>query len=361
MPEFPKTTEVIQKGIDRNLHSGVQISLSYQGQPIEFSYGTARPDVPMSESTILPWLSAGKPFTAIAIAILYERGEIDLDAPISKYLPEFAANGKDDVTFIHVLSHTVGLEDFVTGWPMKGWNEIVDRICQSKRKEDWELGKRGAYDSAKSWFILGEIIQRISGQSFEDFIQTNLIQPLGLIDTTFVYRPEQNDRLAVMYERDRGELKASSWNDRIESKSPSPGASLRGPAKEIRAFFEMLLNKGELNGTRILHPETVKRFTKPTREGLKDETLQHLVDYSLGFIVDSNRYGKKTVPYGFGNHSSETTYGHGGSQCSIGFADPENQLAAAIIANGRPGEGQHQRRFRLLNTALYEDLGIAPV
>merc|ERR1711916_291329 len=79
-------------------------------------------------------------------------------------------------------------------------------------------------------------------------------------------------------------------------------------------------NGGSLDGTRILQSETVDLMTSRQRVGAFDQTLQHVVDFGLGVIVDSNRYGAETVPYGYSRYCSERTFGHGGSQSSIGFA-----------------------------------------
>jgi CubicO group peptidase (beta-lactamase class C family) len=89
-----------------------------------------------------------------------------------------------------------------------------------------------------------------------------------------------------------------------------------------------------------------------------DQTFQHILDWGLGFIINSNRYGVETVPYGFGRHSSPRTFGHGGYQSSAAFADPERRLAVAIAFNGMPGEQTHNRRIRDTLTSLYEDLGL---
>lgn len=80
------------------------------------------------------------------------------------------------------------------------------------------------------------------------------------------------------------------------------------------------------------------------------------MDFGLGVLCNSNQYGAETVPYGFGQYCSEATYGHGGAQCSMGFCDPERKLVVAWSANGFCGEGQHQRRNRMINNAIYEDL-----
>ena len=104
---------------------------------------------------------------------------------------------------------------------------------------------------------------------------------------------------------------------------------------------------------------TSAALTEPQRVGKFDQTLGHLVDFGLGFLLDSNQYGPDTVPYGYGRYCSPRTFGHGGSQCSQGYCDPEHGLVVAYIYNGRPGEGQHQRRVRALNDAIYRDLKIA--
>jgi CubicO group peptidase (beta-lactamase class C family) len=95
------------------------------------------------------------------------------------------------------------------------------------------------------------------------------------------------------------------------------------------------------------------------RRGLFDETFQHIVDFGLGFLINSNRYGPESVPYGYGRHASEETFGHSGSQSSSAFADPVHSLVVAWVFNGRPGERLHQRRARELNTLIYEDLELA--
>lgn len=87
-----------------------------------------------------------------------------------------------------------------------------------------------------------------------------------------------------------------------------------------------------------------------------DETFQQIIDAGLGVLLDSKQYGQTVVPYGFGKHSSAETFGHGGNQSSIGFADPESQLVVSIITNGMPGEPRHNQRNWDLTSTVYEDL-----
>ena len=99
-------------------------------------------------------------------------------------------------------------------------------------------------------------------------------------------------------------------------------------------------------------------MTARHRIGEFDQTLQHTVDFGLGVICNSNKYGVETVPYGFGQYCSSSAFGHGGAQCSMGFCDPERRLVVVWSANGFCGEGLHQRRNRMINNAICVDLGL---
>jgi CubicO group peptidase (beta-lactamase class C family) len=118
----------------------------------------------------------------------------------------------------------------------------------------------------------------------------------------------------------------------------------------------MLLNEGTWENATILSPQTVAAMTARHRVGEYDTTLGHVIDFGLGVIIDSNRYGASTVPYGYGQSCSPRTFGHGGAQCSQGWCDPESGLVVAYFFNGRAGEGQHNRRTRQLNDAIAADL-----
>ena len=106
----------------------------------------------------------------------------------------------------------------------------------------------------------------------------------------------------------------------------------------------------------MLTPQSVEAITAPHRVGMYDNTFRHTMDWGLGFLINSARYGPGPAPYGYGPHASPRTFGHGGSQCATAFADPERGLAVAIVWNGRPGEARHDQRLRETLTALYEDL-----
>ena len=223
-------------------------------------------------------------------------------------------------------------------------------------------GQRAGYVIASSWFLLGEILVRQTNLPFAQVFRQMIAEPLGLTSTWNGMSLEQYesiaDRLGRMYESSRNsKLIDIEWHRPNRVCASSPGGNTYGPIRELGRFYELMLNKGRLDERQVLSVEEVRNFTTRHRTDLFDETFQHKIDWGLGFALNSNRYGAETVPYGFGRFASEGTFGHGGSQSSIGFADPERQLVVAWIANGRPGEPRHQRRNRAINEAIYQDLG----
>ena len=355
LDSLPRTVELLEQGLGR-LHLGAQVYVSRSGEPLaNFAIGENRPSEPLTEDMAMLWLSAGKPITAAAILLAWQRGQLSLDDAVVKFLPEFAANGKDAVTIRHLLTHTAPLRAIETGWPNADWDGVIQRLCDAEPEPNWTTGQRAGYHPQSSWFILGEILQRVFGKPFTTCLVENIFAPLGMKNVFTTADISIDDQLGLIYERSKGGLSELPWHLDGYRKTPSPGSSLRGSAATLGRFYESLLTPP----VDWLTPQTIAAMTAIHRRGMFDETLQHQVDFGLGVIVDSNIYGESTVPYGYGTHCSSRTFGHGGSQSSIGFADPEYGLVVCVITNGRPGEPQHQRRNRAVNSAIYEDLGLA--
>jgi CubicO group peptidase (beta-lactamase class C family) len=360
---LPKTLAVIQLGIARGLHLGVQLFVSRDLRPVvDLAVGENQRGEALTSDHILPWLSAGKPITAVAVMQLVEKGLLDLDQPVRELIPEFVPQGKEGVTTRHLLSHTAGIEAVALGWPSTSWDEIIARICAAPLKAGAVAGDTPAYDPQRSWFILGEIIQRLRGRPVAEVLRTDLFEPLGMLDTWLAVPDlryeEYEPRLGRIHVAQAGELMMNHSHLRQTVTSPAPGSSCRGPIRELGRFYEMLLCEGTWEGHTLLSPEAVRQMTTRHRIAKFDQTFQHTVDVGLGLIINSNQYGANTIPYGFGRLASPESFGHGGSQSCIGFADPEHRLAVAAVANGYPGEVSHNRRFREMLTAVYEDLGV---
>ena len=360
---LPQTAEVINAGIARGLQTGVQLYVSRNGSVVvDSAIGDAAPGVRMTRDTIVPWLSSGKPVTAVAILQLVESGHLDLEGYIADWIPEFAAGGKADVRLHHLLTHTGGFRDVESGWPHLAWDETIRRVCESPLEEAWRIGESAGYHVSSSWFVLGELIQRVDphGRSFSQYLREAICEPLGM-SHSWNGMPDDawsdcEESIGQMQQLELGTLSTLPWHERDYCRAPSPGGNFRGPVRELGRFYNCLLSGGELDGQRVLSEEFVELLTMRHREGVFDQTLQHTVDFGLGVIVDSNRYGADTVPYGYGEYCSERTFGHGGSQSSIGFADPDAELVVCYVANCRAGEGRHQKRNRDIVAAIYRDL-----
>ena len=328
----------------------------------DFGLGQSRPGVPMTADTSMLWFSSGKPVGAAAILQLVERGKLSLDDPVALYIPEFAAHGKQAITLRHILTHTGGFRWVDIEW-RESWDEIIARICNAKLERNWVVGQTAGYHPFSSWYILGEVVRRVDGRPYGDYVRQEIFLPLKMIDSWVGMPLEQfeayGNRLGVMQHLEKSEPAADRYDRPAAASVCVPGGNARGPMHDLGRFYQMLLDGGQLDGTRVLSGESVRLMTTPQRVGMFDETFRHVMDWGLGMIADNNRYGAETIPYGYGKYSSPRTFGHGGKEASVGFADPDRQLVVAVVFNGMPGEAKHDIRMRTLLAALYEDQGLA--
>lgn len=358
--EFPNLYSALEEGRQAGLHRGVQIYISRNGETLlDEACGQQDDSHPLTSDHLMLWLSAGKPLTAVALGVLHDRGLLDWEDPLSRYFPAWAMFGQPEVTLRQLLTHTAGFENRNLGWPQKNWEEIIAEIVEHPLPDDWSIGEEAGYVVAASWFLLGDVIAKVTQRTFSEALRELVLDPLGMPET-FCGLPESQypdvkPRLGKMYERSPQGLIDLKWNDRQRVTSAAPGGNTRGPIRELGRFYESLLPEAT---TSILRPSTRELLTSRQRSGLSDRTFRHRIDWGLGFIVNSNRYGADTVPYGFGSAAGEASFGHGGSQSSLGFADPEHRLVVAWAANGRPGEPRHQSRNRQINAAISRDLGM---
>lgn len=358
--ELPNAYAVYQKGIARGYHFGAQVYISRGGECLaDETLGVRDAEGhPLSREDLMLWKSAAKPVAAVAIAQLNELGKLEFDDPVSEFIPEFAQGGKDPITIKHLLTHQGGFRVGSFALPPPAWNDAIAQICAMPLDDNWVIGETAGYHALTSWYILGEIVHRIDGRSYSDYIRDEIFAPLnmdhsfiGMSDSTYDTLVEQ---LAPICNTARGKNEWLSNTEREWVTPCVPGANGRGPARELGRFYEALLNDGE----GILHKDSVANLVTRHREGLPDLTFRSTMDWGLGFILNSNRYGAESTPYGYGLHTSEASFGHGGRETSSAFADPDNDLVVIAVFNGMPGEPRHNQRVRDFNSAVYEDLGL---
>ena len=351
---IPGVVAAIDDGIG-TLQLGALVQVVLGGMEVaNLAIGEARAGVPMTTDRMIIWWSMTKATIAVAIAQLWERGEVDLDDRVAAHVPEFGVKGKEALTIRHLLTHTGG---FRGGDRVKGeWDALVAGICDVPLEPGWVPGETAGYHLQGSMTILGEVVRRADGRAFEQYIRDEVFLPLGMPDcwvgVPLEEQPRYAGRIGTMHD-----MKPEVPRQRDELDTPDqlrrcwPGGGGRGPLSQLTRLYQALLGRGELDGVRILSPQTVEAITSPHRVGIYDKTFGVVNQWGLGLQVDS---------YLMGPHCSRRSFGHGGAYSSNSFADPEHGLAVAVQCNGMPTVVPHQQRFHRIFKALYEDLGLAP-
>ena len=361
--DLPRTMAVIDEGMRDGLHIGAQLYVSRRGQVIaDTAIGLARPARDgqpareMTPDTITLWLSSGKPLTAVAIAQLWEKGLLDLDDPVARFIPEFAAHGKDSITLRHILTHTAPLRLVDLGWPKAPWDQIIARIAAARPEPRWPPGREAGYSMVVTWFILGEIVRRLSGLPIDAYVRDHVMRPCGMNNSFLAMTREEyhanRDRLAIMQVTEKGEPTDYRLDTIEAATNPRPGASARGPIRELGRFYETIASPNPP----ILTRQTIEAMTARHRANMHDKTFGAVIDWGLGFIINSVIYGHPDTPYQYGPHASPRAFGHSGNQSSVGFTDPESGLVVALLFNGLPGDAAHQGRVKGVLAAIYEDI-----
>jgi CubicO group peptidase (beta-lactamase class C family) len=354
-----RTCRLIEQGIADGLHLGAQLYVSLRGQAvIDRAFGESRPGVPMSTDTINLWMSSVKPITAVAIGQLYDRGLLNWDNPVARFVPEFGVKGKDAITIRHVLTHTGGFRAVIGLQWSDPYEVAVEKVCNAPLEPRWIPGQTAGYHASSGWYALAEVARRIDGRRIDQFARESIFRLLGMSDCWLGMPVEQycayGDRIGMMYDTSGTQRTlAEAGNSEQDAAAVRPGANGRGPINQLAKFYEKLCVDDPWP---LLSLKTGLEMTSPQRVGMRDLTFKHVMDFGLGFILNSNKYGAQTVPYGYGLYAGERTFGHSGQESSCAFCDPDAGLVAAWVCNGMPGDAVHSARQRAINTAIYEDV-----
>ena len=354
---------------DDGLDHGSAVAVWVDGEPVVDLWGghqdlaCTRPW--QSDSLVNVW-SATKGVAALAVAMLVERGRLDYGAPVARYWPEFAAKGKGAITLDQVLSHQAGLDgvdvpisdaDFYAGRP------FVEALAAMAPL--WPPGSRCVYHAVTYGHIIGELVRRVDGRGFGQFVAQEIAGPWGL--SFFVGLPAEHDhRVAEMSAHDKaydwirqGEksayphafhnptLSATRPNERAWRAAEVPAANGQSDARALAKLYGVLACGGAIGGQRLLSPETLRLATAERFNGL-DACSQAPTVFAAGFRVGA---------IGFGPHVGAGHFGHTGWGGSTAFADPARRLGFAYVTNRLLGfdDGVDPRRARLLD-AVYAAL-----
>jgi CubicO group peptidase (beta-lactamase class C family) len=280
------------------------------------------------------WLfSASKPYLAVVIHQLVESGRLHLDDAVAAYWPEFAENGKREITVRHVLRHRSGLTNAGSYVgevrAMTDWNRSLRRIEDARPR--WPIDTV-AYSPLAFGFILSEVARRCSGVPIDELVRRFVLEPLGVADTYFGLPVDLWERhVPIRAVGPLGPFIQSVVNRRSTREAVVPAAGISTTARELATFYQALLD-GQL-----LRPETLAVACEPSSEGELDRTARMPIRWSQGFQLGGPRWIEGALT-ALGSLSSPRTFGHNGSNCCIGWADPDRRIAYAYLTNrvGRP-------------------------
>lgn len=306
----------------------------------------ATPDTPIC------LFSASKVVTAMLVHKLDEEGLIDLLDPVSHYIPEYGVNGKRNATIYHLLAHRGGIPRLDGDFDpelLYDVDAIVETLCKAEAVSP--SGYRAAYHAITAGYILGELIERVTGMSAREYLHKTFREPLGMRYFDYGVAPQDRGNVAVNYctgfkpvppvstfiQHVLGgslELATEMTNDPRFMDTICPAGNLYATAEESSRFFQMLLNGGEYEGKRIFDPRTIRRATLEVSRPEFDATLLMPMRYSMGMML-----GNK--PVGLYGPFTKRAFGHLGFTSIFCWADPDRDTSVALLTSGKALLGPH--------------------
>lgn len=314
-------------------HNGDVYHKAFGNRAIEPQYEKMTRDT-IFDMASLTKVIAGTP----AIMLLIERGKVKLDEKVSTYIPEFKGDGKENITVKQLLTHVSGLQpDVSTRTKWHGNDTAIRMACELKLRNP--PGTKFVYSDI-NLFLVGEIVQRVSGMKLNEFVAKEIYQPLKMVDTGYLPPKEKIPRIAPTQWTDGVMLRGTVHDPTSRYMGGVAGhAGLFSTAADVARYARMILNKGELDGVRIFKPETVELMT----------SVQTPPEMSsrrgLGWDIDSgfSRPRGDLFPLG--------SFGHTGFTGTAIWIDPFSKTFWILMSNRVHPDGKGS------TVALYSTLG----
>jgi CubicO group peptidase (beta-lactamase class C family) len=337
------------------LHPGAALAVYHHGRLVlDVVEGLAdnQRGKTVEPDTLFVLFSSTKPLASVSVLQQVERGKAQLDDPVAKHWPGFAANGKESVTIRHILTHRGGFPRTPAELPSErwlDWDAVV--AAMENAKPDFEPGTTGAYHALNHGWVCAELIRRIDGRTFPDYLRAEITGPLGMDDTYVGLPAELEERVAKLHamedvdEQGRGTVR--TFNRPEVHRAVVPAGCGISTARDMARFYAALSLGGALDGVRIIGPETLADATAIHVDDF-DRALNMPMRRGLGF----NLGGLGGANLRYGHTATARTFGHGGAGTSVCWAEQERELAMVFIPNGfRAGEGMIER-CRVLSDAV---------
>ncbi len=384
--DFDDVRAAFRKQLARTT-GGAAISVYHRGvKVVDLWGGTKDTDVdgspiPWQRDTLAMCFSTTKGVASSAVHVLADRGEIDLDAPVADYWPEFAAAGKERLTVTHVMTHSAGLHRIRSLVPdataMLDWDRMTAALAAATPA--YEPGTRHGYHALTYGWLAGELVRRVTGRSVGDVVRTELAEPLGLDGLSVGLPADQRHRVAPLEPLSlprspwkplrRIEKRVSKQMGKVVSALPGPvntrrlanALAPRGvdevfaspevmdaeipaangffTARSLAKLYAAIAGHGAVDGVRILSPGQVRTMSRVRGRG-SDLVLVMPMDWRLGY----HRVFTTTGTVG-------TAFGHFGLGGSGAWCDPTRELSVAYVCNRGSGTPVGDMRIAQLGAA----------
>jgi CubicO group peptidase (beta-lactamase class C family) len=358
---FEKVRELLEENIAHGKEVGVSLVVDLRGEPLLDLWGGHRDaarTVPWSRETIVNVWSSTKMVTSLAALMLVDRGLLDVHAPVARYWPEFAAQGKEHVEVRHLMSHTSGL----SGWddPV-ATEDLYDLPGATARLAHqapwWPPGTASGYHAYSQGHLVGELVRRVSGLSLAEFVRTEIAAPLGA-DFQIGVRPEDDARVADVippppYPFDfaaadpddimvktfaRPLVDAATANTHAWRRAELGAVNGHGNARSLSRILSAVSVGGLTGGVRLLRPSTIDLIFQEQASGL-DLVLGLPMRWGIGYALS----GPQSLPYidqgrtcFWGGWGGSLTVMHPDRGLTISYV--MNQMSAGVIGSDRSAE-----------------------
>ena len=353
---------LIEQHIADGRYPGCQVALAHQGRLLlNKSFGHARlgqgdpaDTQPMKATDETLWLlySNTKVITATALWKLHEQGRLRFTDTVADHLPEFAQHDKGSITLFQVITHQGGFPDAeVPTSVAHDHARVRELVCDFKLQ--WPPGSRVHYHGLSAHWVLGMVIEAITGQDFRQAITDLVLRPLGLEHDLWVGLPRSEvSRMSYLYQPGST---AGSYQLRDESTSEAwqqcgaPGGGGYGTARGMVALYQMMLQGGRLNGVQLLSPRTLAYAIRNYTDERPDEFMGMAMHRGLGPHLRGDTVGIR----GLGSLASPRAFGHGGVGTSYCWGDPDSGLSMAYITNSRVPDPWHSVRLDQVSNLVH--------
>ena len=350
---------MFQAAVDKGEIPGVVAAITNKDQILylkAFGRQNIGQGIPMATDTVFRIASMTKPVTSVGVMMLYEQGKLRLDDAAADYVPALKGreviatfNEKDgtyttrpakkEMTIRHLLTHTSGL-----GYPFTSYTVLGIQQKTGANPIDMPLlfdpGTKWIYSASTA--VLGTIVEKLGGQSIEEFDQSRIFRPLGMVDTSYFLPPDKARRLATVHQREATGL-VESPNPATYMPSVRGDGGLLSTASDYAAFVQMFLNEGSVHGVRLLKPESVRLMTSNQIGPLVLEKMPAAIPRqsdTFPFGAGKDKFGlgfQITVTEGKATHERGAgSYTWAGIDNTHFWVDPKNGIGVVILTQVLP-------------------------